>query len=108
MATYVLIPGAGSGPWYWHRVTPQLEALGHEVVAVDLPVDDDSAGLAEYTDVALDAIGDRGGDGLVLVAQSMGGFTAPLVAARRPADLLVLVAAMVPRPGETGAEWWEA
>ena len=24
MATYVLIPGAGSDPWYWHRVVPLL------------------------------------------------------------------------------------
>ncbi len=106
MATYVLIPGAGSGPWYWHRVVPLLEALGHEVVAVDLPVDDDSAGLAEYTDIVLAAIGDR--DHVVLVAQSMGGLTAPLVAARRPVGLLVLVAAMVPKPGETGGEWWDS
>ncbi|MPY93973.1 MAG: alpha/beta hydrolase, partial [Acidimicrobiia bacterium] len=106
MATYILIPGAGSGPWYWHRVAPLLEVLGHDVVAVDLPVDDDSAGLAEYTDVVVEAIGDRAE--VVLVAQSMAGFTAPLVADRRPVDLLVLVAAMVPKPGETGVEWWEA
>ena len=59
MATYVLIHGAGSDAWYWHLVTPQLEARGHDVVAVDLPCDDDSAGLDEYTDVVVDAIGDR-------------------------------------------------
>ena len=104
MATYVLIHGAGSTSWYWHLVTPELAARGHDVVAVDLPADDDSAGLEEYTDVVVDAIGDR--RDLVVVAQSMGGLTAPLVADRVPVDLIVLVAAMVPAPGESGGDWW--
>jgi pimeloyl-ACP methyl ester carboxylesterase len=78
------------------------------VVAVDLPSDDDSAGLAEYVDTVVDAIGpDRDlSAGLVLVAQSMGAFTAPLVCERVPVDLMVLVAAMVPAPGESPGEWW--
>jgi pimeloyl-ACP methyl ester carboxylesterase len=104
MATYVLIHGAGSTSWYWHLVVPELEARGHDVVAVDLPADDDAAGLHEYTDVVVDAIGDR--RDLILVAQSMAGFTAPLVADRVPVDLIVLLAAMVPAPGESGGEWW--
>ena len=104
MATYVLIHGAGSDSWYWHLVEPELRAHGHDVVAPDLPCDDDTAGLAEYTDVVVDAIGDR--SDLVVVAQSLGGFTAPLVCARLPVDLLILVAAMVPRPGESPGDWW--
>ncbi|WP_236794871.1 alpha/beta fold hydrolase [Amycolatopsis sp. GM8] len=104
MSTFVLIPGAGGQAWYWHRVVPELEARGHDAIAVDLPAGDDSAGLAEYADVVVDAIGDR--SGLVLVAQSMGGFTAPMVCERVPADLLVLVNAMTPRPGESPGEWW--
>src|SRR5437016_1045393 len=98
MATYVLIHGAGSDAWYWHRVVPLLRARGHDVVAPDLPCDDDSAGLAEYTDAVVDAVGDR--RDLVVVAQSMAGFTAPLVCGRLRVGLLVLVAAMVPLPGE--------
>jgi pimeloyl-ACP methyl ester carboxylesterase len=74
------------------------------VVAPDLPVDDDSAGLTEYADTVVDAIGDR--RHLVMVAQSMGGFTALLVCARVPVDLLVLVAAMIPLPGESPGDWW--
>ncbi len=104
MSTFVLIHGAGSGASYWHLVRPRLEAAGHDVVAVDLPCDDDGAGLAEYLTATLDAIGDH--TDLVLVAQSMGGFTAPLVADRVPVDLMVLVAAMVPAPGETPGDWW--
>ena len=110
MATYVMIHGAGSSVWYWHLVAPELQARGHHVVAVDLPCDDDSAGLSEYADTVVDAIADgvdpsNHGD-LALVAQSLAGFTAPLVCDRLPVDLLVLVAAMVPLPGESPWEWW--
>jgi pimeloyl-ACP methyl ester carboxylesterase len=59
MATYVLIHGAGSDSWYWHLVRPELRAMGHEVVAPDLPCDDDAAGLSEYVDAVLDSIGDH-------------------------------------------------
>ena len=104
MATYVLIHGAGSDSWYWHLVTPRLEALAHDVVAVDLPCDDDAAELEDYANVVVEAAGDR--DALIVVAQSLGGFTAPLVCDRLPVALIVLVAAMVPRPGESAGEWW--
>jgi pimeloyl-ACP methyl ester carboxylesterase len=104
MTTYVLIHGAGSDGWYWHLVAPRLEALGHQVVAPDLPCDDDSAGLAEYAEVVVDAA--RGASGVVIVAQSLAGFTAPLVCDRLPVTLMVLVAAMVPRPGEAPGDWW--
>jgi len=104
MATYVLIHGAGSDSWYWHLVAPELQDLGHDVIAVDLPSTDDTAGLSEYTDQVIEAIGNR--RELVLVAQSMAGFTAPLVCDRLPVDLLVLVAAMVPLPGESPGDWW--
>ena len=104
MATFVLIPGAGGDPWEWHRLAPELERLGHDVVAVRLPSGDEAAGWTEYADAVDEAIGDRGD--LVLVAQSLAGFSAPLVAARRPVDLLVLLNAMIPRPGETGNDWW--
>jgi hypothetical protein len=111
MATFALVHGAGDDSWYWHRLRPLLEAAGHAVVAPDLPCEDDGAGLAEYTEVVLDALGDRAGpdgrDGpLVVVAQSMGGLTAPLVADRVPVALLVLLAGMIPRPGEPPADIW--
>jgi hypothetical protein len=34
------------------------------------------------------------------------GFTAPLVCERVPVDLLVMLAAMVPLPGESPGNWW--
>ena len=103
-ATFVLIHGASSDSWYWHLVAPELRERGHDVVAPDLPSDDDSAGLSEYADTVVEAIGDR--TDLVVVAQSMGGFTAPLVCDQVPVDMMILVAAMVPKPGESPGDWW--
>ena len=104
MAAYVLIHGAADSGWYWHLLEAELRNRGHDVVAPVLPCDDDSAGLSEYAATAVDAIGDR--TGLVVVAQSFGGFTAPLVCERVPVDLLVLMAGMVPLPGEPPGDWW--
>lgn len=103
MATYVLIHGAGDVGWYWHLVEAELRSRGHDVVAPDLPCEDDAAGLAEYADTVVAAIGDP--RDLVVVAQSFGGFTAPLVCERLPAALLVFVAGMIPSPGEPPDDW---
>lgn len=105
MTTFVLIPGAGGVAWYWHRVAKLLAEAGHEAIPVDLPGDDETAGLPEYTQLVLDAIGER--VGVVLVAQSLGGFTAPLVAGRSPLAELLFVNAMIPKPGERPGEWWD-
>jgi pimeloyl-ACP methyl ester carboxylesterase len=104
MATFALIPGAGGVGWYWHRVVRLLEEAGHEAIAVDLPGDDEQAGLSVYADRVVEAIGTQRA---VLVAQSLGGFTAPLVCARVRVRMLVLVNAMIPLPGETAGEWWD-
>lgn len=105
--TFVLIPGAGGSAWYWHRVIPLLVAGGADPIAVDLPAADDSADLTTYADVVTSAVPDAGGP-VVLVGQSMGAFTAPMVAERVPAALLVLVNPMVPSPGESPGQWWDA
>ena len=103
MATFVLIPGAGGEAWYWHRVASDLNSFGHEAIAVDLPAGDDTAGWDEYATAVERAMDGR--TDVILVAQSLAGFSAPIVADRQRVDLLVLVNAMIPRPGETGAAW---
>lgn len=104
MATFVLIHGAGDVGWCWHLVARELRSRGHDVVAPDLPCEDDAAGLPEYVDCVIDAVGDR--RDVVVVGQSFGGFTATLAADRLRAALLVLVAAMVPAPGESAEDWF--
>ncbi len=103
MATYGLVPGAGGDAWQWHLVARELESRGHVAVPVALPTGDDDAGWNEYAAAIVAAIGDR--SNVVLVAQSLAGFSAPLVCERRPVDLLVLLNAMIPLPGETGNDW---
>jgi pimeloyl-ACP methyl ester carboxylesterase len=104
MTSYVLVPGAGGAAWYWHRLVPALRRRGHEAIAVDLPAADPKAGLREYADAVTDAA--RGLGDVVVVGQSMGGFTAPLVVGRLPVTEIVLVNAMIPAPGETAGDWW--
>src|SRR5439155_21488358 len=66
--------------------------------------DDPAAQLTDYADTVVTSVGDR--RELIVVGQSFGGFTAPLVADRLRADVLVFVAGMIPAPGEPPGDWW--
>jgi pimeloyl-ACP methyl ester carboxylesterase len=104
VATFALIHGGGGSAWDWHLVVPALRERGHDGVTVDLPCEDPSAGWEEYADAVVQAIGDR--REVVVVGHSLGGFTAPLVSVRIPVEVIVLVAAMIPSPGELFDDWW--
>jgi pimeloyl-ACP methyl ester carboxylesterase len=109
VTTFVLVPGAGGNASYWHLLVPELERRGHRALPVDLPARDPAAGLAAYADAVVGTVRTALGASLepvVLVASSLGGLSAPLVCDRLPVRLLVLLNAMVPRPGETGGAWW--
>ncbi|MGH1564481.1 alpha/beta fold hydrolase [Mumia sp. DW29H23] len=121
MTTFVLIPGAGGDPAYWSRLVPELERRGHTAIPVDVPQQDASTGVEDHAQVVLDAItaadptaagptaaGPTRDEPLVVVAQSMGAYIGPLVCARIPVDLLVLLNPMIPSPGESPGEWWSA
>jgi pimeloyl-ACP methyl ester carboxylesterase len=103
-ATFALIHAAGDGAWSWHLVADELQGRGHEGVSLDLPADDESADLWDYADAAVREIGDR--KNLVVVGHSFGAFTAPLICERVPVELLVLLAPMIPKPGEPPMDWW--
>ena len=104
MATFALIHGGGSGGWDWHLVAPLLEGSGHEVVAVDLPIEDENSGLEDYVDTVTAAVGDA--RHVIVVGHSLGGFTAPLACEKLHADGLVYLAGMIPLPGESFDDWW--
>jgi pimeloyl-ACP methyl ester carboxylesterase len=104
--TVVVISGAGGDAFYWHRVAPLLRDAGYDVVTPELPSGDESAGIDEYTDAVVAAVGER--RGLAVVGQSLGAFTAAAVCERLPVELLVFVAGMIPTPGETAGQWWDA
>lgn len=105
MTNYLLLHGAASTGWIWHRIEAGLREHGHRVVAPDLPCADPAAGLEAYTQTALDATRVFGSEPVVVVAQSLAGMIAPMVATRRPVSRIVLVAAMIPRPGESANGW---
>jgi len=104
VATFALIHGGGGSAWDWHLVTPALRERGHDTVAVDLPSENQAAGWSAYTAAVVECVADR--SDVIVVAHSLGGFTGPLVCARLQAELLVLVAAMIPSPRELYADWW--
>jgi pimeloyl-ACP methyl ester carboxylesterase len=104
--SFILIPGAGGSAWYWHLVVPRLQERGAEAVAVELPAADDGAGLPQYAATVVRAIGNRDPKRVVLVGQSLAGFTLPLVCEKVRVSMLVLINAMIPKPGETPGEWW--
>jgi pimeloyl-ACP methyl ester carboxylesterase len=104
MSAFALIHGGGSSAWDWHLVAAELGQRGHDPIAVDLPTEDDSAGWWDYADTVVEATREQ--SHLIVVGHSLGCFTAPLVCARRPVDLLVLVAGMIPSPGESFTDWW--
>lgn len=102
---FLLVPGAGGAAWYWHLVEAELAQQGYPVIAVDLPGDDEGAGLIEYAELIVEA--GQGRDELVLVGQSMGGFSVPIAAEQLRPSRIVLLNAMIPVPDETAAEWGE-
>jgi pimeloyl-ACP methyl ester carboxylesterase len=91
VSTFVLVHGAYHGAWCWDLLAPELRGRGHEAIAMDLPCDDARAGFDAYRDAVLDAMGDATGDDVCVVGHSLGGFTAPLVAAVRPVGHLVFL-----------------
>ncbi len=93
----VLIHGSFHGAWCWERLRPHLEQLGHRVTAMDLPVTEAGRGAADYAQTVVEAIDDATAP--VVVAHSMGGLVAPLVALQRDVRSLIFLAAFLPKPG---------
>lgn len=105
--TFVLIPGAGIDPGVWRWTIEGLQARGHRGVAPPLPLDDPDAGPSAHANAVVQAVRHLGGP-LVVVGQSLGAFAASLVPARTEVAELILLAPMIPSPGETAGDWWAA
>lgn len=104
MRTFVLIPGAGTDPRVYEATIAALEELGQEALAPPLPLEDPDATPSDHADAVVAALPGDPGE-LVVVAQSLGAFAGPLVAERAGAAGLILLAPMIPAPGETAGEW---
>lgn len=100
MTTFALVHGGYHGPWCWEQLAPLLQQAGHDVVTMDLPLEDSTATFDTYADVVTAALDGRGND-IVLVGHSYAGNTIPLVAGRRPLRHLVYLCAMIPEVGRS-------
>jgi len=107
MSNFLLLHGAASTGWMWHRVAAELHDAGHIMATPDLPCSDPDADLFTYLEVARAAAEQFGDEPFSLVVQSMSGLMAPTLAEQLPVERIVFLAAMIPRPKETGFEWWE-
>ncbi|MBY8850196.1 alpha/beta hydrolase [Saccharothrix longispora] len=101
MTTYVLIPGACHGGWYFAPITARLCAEGHEVHALTLGTG--RVNLDDHVAEVLDHLAGSALSDVVLVGHSYGGMVITAVADRVPAlvGALVYVDAFVPRDGES-------
>jgi pimeloyl-ACP methyl ester carboxylesterase len=104
MATFVLIPGAGTDPRVYSATIASLRSLGHDALAPPLPLQDQDATPSAHADAVVRALPADGE--IVVVAHSLGAFAGPLAAARAPRSSLILLAPMIPRPSETAGQWW--
>ena len=105
----VLVHGSFHGAWCWERLIPPLEAYGHRVIAVDLPISEPGLGAEAYAMVVSEAIDDLDGAAPpVIVGHSMAGLVVPLVATRRPIDRLIFLAAFLAQPGRSANDQRQA
>ena len=98
---FVLVHGGYHGAWCWTKVIPELQALGHDVVAVDLPGAgervNEKATISSWRAAMAEVIQ----DGDILVGHSMGGFVISLAADEVPEKVgrLIFLSAAVPIEG---------
>src|SRR6478736_5603437 len=103
---FVLVHGGFHAGWCWSRTIPELERLGHQAVAVDLPGHGDRLSEESTLDNRTEAIVSALQPGDVLVGHSGGGFDATLAtdAATELVSHVTYLAAALPREGRTYPE----
>lgn len=99
---FVLIHGGFHGAWCWHKLIPELEGLGHDAIAIDLPGHGDRRHQSSLLHERAGAIVEVMEAGDVLVGHSGGGYDITVAADLAPdlAGHLVYLAAGVPIEGQ--------
>jgi len=106
--TFVIVPGAWSGPYAWESVQADLEKSGYKVVVVQLPghgsdnTPPQNLTLDVYRDKVISTIDSVGGQ-VILVGHSLGGAIISEVAEQVPSKIekLVYVAGFIPVSGQS-------
>ncbi len=110
MSLFCLIHGSSQNAQGWKLLIPELENRGHQVLTVSLPTSEPRASATRYADAIVEALDQADYDirDVVLVAHSASGMFLPIVAARRPIQRMVFLAALVPKPGTSIIEQFRA
>jgi len=99
VTAFALVHGAWHGAWCWELLATELQSLGHQTIAMDLPCDDASQTFQSYATLVSQVIDENASDeDVVLVAHSTGGLSAPFVRPRTPIRHLVYLCALVATP----------
>jgi pimeloyl-ACP methyl ester carboxylesterase len=95
--TFGLVHGAWHAASCWEMLIEQLDALGGNAIAMDLPISDPGATIYDYADVVVTAL--KGApEHVVLVGHSLGAAVAHLVAGRRPVGGLIYLCPVLGPP----------
>jgi pimeloyl-ACP methyl ester carboxylesterase len=103
-----LVHGAYHGAWCWHKVVPELEARGHDVIAFDLPAH--GIDMTPFQEVTLDDYVERVSEAVrapdepvTLVGHSMAGMVITQVTERCPDEIgtVVYLTAYLPPDDES-------
>lgn len=100
---FVLIHGGFHGAWCWNRVVPELNALGHDAVAIDLPGHGKRANEEVTVETRRQAMLDVVRPGDIWVGHSGGGYDISIAADAAPdkIDHLIFLATSLPIEGRT-------
>jgi pimeloyl-ACP methyl ester carboxylesterase len=103
---FVLVHGGFHGAWCWQRTIPEIERLGHQAIAIDVPGHGERAGEDATMPGRLDAVVSVLEPGDVLVGHSGGGFEITRAADARPelVSHIIYLAAALPVEGRTTGE----
>ena len=98
---FILIHGGFHGAWCWSRVVPELEALGHEAIAIDRPGHGDRRDEESTLQGRRAAILEVLHPGDILVGHSGGGYDVTLAADAAPEKVghIIYLAAALPLEG---------
>jgi pimeloyl-ACP methyl ester carboxylesterase len=107
VTTFALLHGGSHGRWCWARVVPLLHERNIQTHCPDLPMSDVATGVRDWAEVVVAALSQIE-DEVILVGHSMAGLALPIVATMRPVARMVFLAAWVPTPGRSYAEYLSA
>lgn len=107
MSLFCLVHGSGHGPSGWDLLVPELKRLRHETVCVDLPTNEPEASATRYAKVIGESLNEFK-DGAIVVASSASGMFLPIVPEYAAVVRMVFLAAVVPEPGKSLMERFQA